>query len=96
MTLTIELTPEQDQQLQAAARHEGIGTAELAQKLVTERLPSLSAQAEEQDPTLALFAQWEQEDADMTPEEIEQERLLWEEFQKDINATRQAQRMRLL
>jgi hypothetical protein len=56
MTRTIELTPEQEQQLQAAARLEGIGASELAQKLVTERLPSLSARGQVQDPTPPLVA----------------------------------------
>jgi hypothetical protein len=96
MTLTIELTEKQEQQLQAAARLEGVDPAELAKKLVIERLPALSANGQDQDPTLALFAQWEQEDENMTPEEIEQERRLWEAFQSDINATRQAQGMRTL
>lgn len=96
MTVTIELTPEQEQQLREAARLEGLDPAELAKRLVTERLPSLAANEPEQDPTLALFAQWEKEDADMTPEEIEQERHLWEAFQQDINATRHAQGMRQL
>lgn len=96
MILTIELTPEQQAQLAAAAKREGLQPAELAAKLVTDHLPELAPEPKDLDPTLALFAQWEKEDASMTPEEIEQERRLWEEFEKDINATRQAQGMRQL
>ena len=96
MTLTIDLTPEQEQQLQDAARLEGMDAAGLAKKLVTERLTHTSSDNSHHDRTLELFADWERQDAEMTPEEIEQERLLWEEFQHDINATRTAQGMRQL
>ena len=96
MTLTIELTPEQAARLAAAAREKGAAPEEYAHQLLAEHLPPIPPDETEQDPTLALFARWEQEDAHMTPEEIEQERKLWEEFERDINATRQAMGMRLL
>jgi len=50
----------------------------------------------EEDPTLALFAAWDEEDARMTPIEVEQERLLWERFEAGINETRAALQMRQL
>ena len=96
MTLTIELSPSEAARLVAAARQEGVQPAELARRLVTDRLPALAANARGEDPTLALFAQWEQEDTQMTPEEIEQERRLWEQFEHGINETRQALGMRPL
>ncbi len=96
MTLNIELTPEQQARLAAAAKRAGLQPAKFATKLVTEHLPDVGLEQKDEDPTLALFAQWEQEDANMTPEEIEQERRLWEEFEKGINSTRQAQGMRQL
>lgn len=71
MTLSFDLTPTEEAQLAAAARQEGLGPAELARKLVIEHLPPL-VRDKEADPTLALFAQWDQEDAAMTPEEIEE------------------------
>jgi hypothetical protein len=95
MALTIELTPEQEAQLAAAAKKEGLDPAEFARKLVTEHLP-LTVVGDEEDPTLALFAQWKEEDAQMTPEEIEQERRLWTEFETGVNETRRAQGMRQL
>ena len=95
MTLTVELTPAEEARLVAAAKQEGVEPAELVRKLMTEHLPS-TAPDEETDPTLALFAQWGEEDARKTPEEIAAEERMWEEFEKGINAVRQAQGMRLL
>ncbi|MDQ3814629.1 MAG: hypothetical protein M3347_11850 [Armatimonadota bacterium] len=46
--------------------------------------------------TAELFAQWEEEDAQMTDEEREAEDRLWQDFQKGINETRAALGMRLL
>lgn len=93
MTLTIELTSAEEARLVAAARQEGMPPAELARKLVTDHLQQT---AKASDPTLALFAQWESEDAQMTPEEMDQERRLWEKFEVGINETRRALGMREL
>ena len=88
MSITIELAPDQEARLAAAAKGQGLDPAALATRLVTEHLPPVAEHAEQQDPTLALFAQWEQEDANMTPEEIAQERRLWEEFKANVNVER--------
>src|SRR5690348_9844971 len=88
MTLTIRLTPEQEALLEAAARQEGVDSAELVRKLVTEHLSAVTTEEPEPDPTLALFAQWEREDANMTPEEIAKENRDWEAFKANINAER--------
>ncbi len=42
MTLTIDLTPEQEAQLAAAAKQNGLDPAALANKLVTEHLPEVT------------------------------------------------------
>ncbi len=63
--------------------------------LVDAHLPP-TTKGEETDPTLALSAQWAQEDANKTPEEIAAEENLWEEFEQGSNSTRQAQGMRQL
>jgi ribosome-binding protein aMBF1 (putative translation factor) len=93
MTLKIELTATEEARLVAAAQQEGMQPAELARKLVTDHLPQ---PAKGNDPTLALFAQWESEDARMTPEEMDQEQRLWEKFELGINETRRALGMREL
>ena len=87
MALTIHLTAAEEARLETAARREGLDPAELARKLVIERLPS-TIPDEEEDPTLALFAQWDREDAAMTPEEIEEAKREAEEFKRNINAER--------
>lgn len=96
MTLTIDLTPEEEARLIAAARQKGVAPQECARQLLTEHLPSLALRRAEADPTLALFAQWEQEDARKSPEESADEERLWEAFEKGINETRKALKMRPL
>lgn len=118
MTLTIDLTPEEEARLAAVARKNGVRLEECAQQLLREHLSLLSGEAErngaeegsdpvarveslirqwqEQDqtpqaplapndgtmtPTQALFKQWEEEDARMSPEEIEVQRQLWEDLE---------------
>jgi hypothetical protein len=46
MTLTIELSPDQEARLTAFARHQGLEPAELARKLLAERLPLLGRNRE--------------------------------------------------
>jgi len=87
MTLTIELTPLEEAQLTAAARQAGLDPAELARKLVTARLPSATPDTPE-DPTLALFAQWDADDAQMTPEDIADAQRDYDEFTQQMNAER--------
>jgi len=87
VTLTIQFTPEQEARLTAFARHAGVDPAEVVKKLVSEHLPDTLSD-EEQDPTLALFAEWDKEDQKMTPEEVAEENRTWEEFKANINAER--------
>lgn len=86
MTLTIDLSPTEEALLASAARQKGLDPSAFAKQLVTEHLPLNGSQSE--DPTLALFAQWAQEDAQMTADEIAEENQTWEEFKSNINAER--------
>lgn len=94
MTVTITLDPDELARLQAVARKEGVGLAELARRLVLQHLPATIQR--EEDPTLALFAQWDREDARMTPEEIEAARREFEAFKEGINAERARAGARLI
>lgn len=96
MTLTLDLDPNEEIRLAGAARREGLVPAELARRLVVEHLPSVIENDEEEDPALALFAQWEKEDAQMTPAEIEEARREFEEFKQGINAERARAGARLI
>src|SRR5262245_64571656 len=96
MTVTIEFNPDELARLAAAARQESLGLAELARKLVLEHLPPGADGGEPEDPTLALFAQWDREDAQMTTEEMEEARREFEEFKEGINAERARAGARLI
>ena len=96
MSLMLELDPDEEVRLEAAARQKGLEPAELARKLVTEHLPPVLKEEEAMDPTLALFAQWDKEDAQMTPEELEEERRDFEEFKQNINAERRRAGSRII
>lgn len=96
MALTIDLTSEEEAHLSAVARQKGIRPQELARELLINNLPPLLESRVAEDPTLSLFAQWEEEDARMTLEEAEQENRLWAEFEKNVNDSRKAMGMRTL
>jgi hypothetical protein len=89
MTLTLDLTPTEEAQITAVAQSAGLTPAEAARKLLTQNLPPVPGPISEEtkDPTLALFAQWKADDAQITPEEAAQEQRLWEQFEQNINET---------
>src|SRR3989442_3825128 len=95
MTLTIELTPIEEAQLTAAVRQAGLDPAELARQLVTTHLPPATP-ATPEDPTLALFAQWDADDAQMTPEDIAEAQRDYAVFTQRINAERARAGARIL
>ena len=102
MSLTIELTPVMESQLEREARAKGVTVATEAQALLNKALAEDTTVAQGQnaspalDSTQALFAQWAEEDAQMSPEQIEAERQMWEQFESGINETRRASEMRIL
>ena len=99
MTLTIELTPQEESRLRSAAKREGIPPADLAKRIVSAHLPdgsSYNGEEPTEDPTIALFRKWEEEDANMTLEEIEQENRDLEELMENLNANRRAAGERLI
>jgi len=62
---------------------------------VTEHLPPVTPDIPE-DPTLALFAQWDTEDAQMTPEEATEAQRDYDEFTRWMNAERARAGARML
>jgi hypothetical protein len=96
MSLTIELSPFEKAQLDAAAEREGVPLEVFARKLVTRDLVPENGHPEPEDPTLALFRKWKAEDAEMTPEEVQAENELFDQFIKNVNETRASLGMRLL
>lgn len=86
MTLTIALTNAEEERLAATARQQGITPSAWIQNLVSENLPAVVSL--EQDPMLALFAQWEDEDINMTPDEVAAESQQWRTFKDNVNVER--------
>ncbi|MFN3648945.1 MAG: hypothetical protein ACK47B_05125 [Armatimonadota bacterium] len=89
MTLKLELTPDDEARLARAARDQGLSVEEVARRLLAEHLPPLEQLNEDSDPTLALLAQWDREDAHLTPDEVAEERRLWNDFKRNVNAERE-------
>ena len=70
MSITLELTQDEEARLRAAAAREGISPEECAKQFVLPQLPPVSAEGPTNDRTLELLAQWAAEDATDDPEEI--------------------------
>ena len=87
MTLKLELSLEQEARLNRLAQHEGLDPIDVVKRLVTDHLPEPESDTEP-DPTLALFAQWDREDQNLTQVEIDEENRTWEDFKTNINAER--------
>lgn len=86
MTITIDLTAEEEARLRAVAGHEGFEPVECLRRLLSTTLPSPAPGA----ATLALFADWEAEDATDDPAEIAARTREWEQLREDLNASRTA------
>jgi hypothetical protein len=96
MSLTIELSPFERAQLDAAAEREGLPAEVLARKLLARQLIPENGHAGGEDPTLALFRKWKEEGTSRTAEEAEEENALYEQFLTNVNETRASLGMRLL
>ena len=86
MTLTINLTREEEERLHAAAHKEGVDPAELVRKLVTEHLPPAH---DENAASIVLLQSWLAEDATDAPEEICKAQEELETFKQALNAERE-------
>ena len=102
MTLTIELTPEQESRLLAAALEQHLEPQELIQQWV-EHLPSLPTVNRgvihsvdpENDASIALLQSWLAEDATDDAEEIQKAEDDLQEFKRNMNAPRKIAGARL-
>jgi hypothetical protein len=92
MRLTIELTPEQEVRLRAAAREAGLDAAECARQVLTAHLPALPAG----EATRDLLRTWQEEDATDDPEEIRKAEEELTAFKQGINAVRAEAGARIL
>ncbi len=92
MAITIDLTPDEEARLRAAAEKNGVSASECARQVLVTHLPS----RETKDRTLELFAQWEAEDATNDPEEIRRAEEELAELKAGLDAPRAAAGARLL
>jgi hypothetical protein len=92
MILTIELTPEQEARLRAAAQEAGLDATECARRVLTDNLPALPPGQATRD----LLRTWQEEDATDDPEEIRKAEAELTAFKQGINAARAEAGARLL
>ncbi len=85
--LILALNPVEEARISAAAKLEGLAP-ESVRRIVHDRLEPVEAGDIETDPLVALFAQWDQEDSEMTTEEVELENQSWNELKAEVNAIR--------
>lgn len=81
MAVTVEFPPDVEMRLGRAAHERGVAPDELVRRLVEENLP-----APGYDAILALFAQWEAEDATDDPAELAARQAEWEELRANLEA----------
>ena len=84
MTLMIELPPELEKRLKSEADRRGVEPEQFALSLIERELES---QAVSPSNSLSrLFAEWDAQDANSTPEEIAREQQEWEDLKRSLNA----------
>lgn len=83
MTLTIDLTPEEEARLQVLAQREGIDLARYARQRLGLAMPSAENQA-----VIDLLHRWRDEDAHMTQQEAEAAENEWNELRSNMNERR--------
>ena len=90
MTLTIELSSEEETRLWTRARQHGLSPEEYAHRLLTEQ-PAYDRESEieKNAASIALLESWLKEDATDDPGEIAQAEKDLEEFKTAIDAERQ-------
>lgn len=93
MTLTLDLPPDVQEAITKAAQEQGKSpeqeAVESLRRLYVRQAPSPQAPAlPVVDPTLALFAQWAEEDATDDPAELERRNQEWSETKASLEANR--------
>ncbi|HLK60592.1 MAG TPA: hypothetical protein VKU00_28780 [Chthonomonadaceae bacterium] len=109
MTLTIELTPQEEAWINAQTRQHGLSPAEIVRQLMDERIPGLNGThtaPSETKPIIELDAKQRaaiayldariKEGENATPEEVRQATEEFEELKRNLNANRAATGERLV
>lgn len=96
MTLTIELSREEEERLKRAAQQEGMGVEEYAKQRLGLADPSQPVPDAKNRALIELLESWRREDATDDEEELERRDAEWEELKANLNANRAATGERLL
>ncbi len=88
MTVTLNLGPELDDDLQAMARAKGVSVEEYVKSLVAEAVRRQSGKA-----AVALLREWESEDATDDPEELARRESDWKAFREAMNRSHTSDRI---
>ena len=83
--MNIDLPPDLEYRLQAEATRRGVDPSEVVRRLLSDNLlPLPILAAPEEDKTLALFAHWKAEEANLTPEQAAAEDAAWEQIMQNL------------
>jgi hypothetical protein len=98
MTITLELTPEEQARLSDKAARFGLDVSSYLRRIVETEIspPAVPTGPLPGDRTREILAKWREEDDAMTPEEAAQAEAEWEELKANLNANRAATGERLL
>jgi hypothetical protein len=86
VTLTIDLAPETERRLRGIAAAYGTSVQEYLMHLLSE-LPE-PPKSSEHEATLALFQQWADQDAALTPEEADRDDDDWRQIEANLQSNR--------
>jgi hypothetical protein len=94
MTLTIDVPPAAAARFEEAARRRGVEVTEYVQQWLEEHAGAIDTEsyaargAGGMSPGVSLFAEWDAEDAALSPEQRKTESDRWDEFKRSINDER--------
>ncbi|BDI30273.1 hypothetical protein CCAX7_23240 [Capsulimonas corticalis] len=88
MTLTIEVTPDIEQALAEAARRQGQTLEAAATAALREVFGDMPSHQTQPDATLALFEQWDREDATDDVDELQRRDREWRETEGQLRSSR--------
>jgi hypothetical protein len=83
MSLVIELQPTEEAQITDAAIGQGISVDDLIKEAIRRYLPAIKPSASVNAATIALMKQWEEEDTQLSTEERDKARQMYEEIEKN-------------
>jgi hypothetical protein len=86
MTLTIDLTPEQEAALRSEATARGLALPEFVKRRALEHVPLATKEPASGAELAAIFARWRAEAEDITPEESAREDAAWEQIERNLRA----------